>query len=244
MRKLDKCPVCEGVLYTARLVCHGCRAEFPVDRPLSPYEKLDPQHSEMLEVFLRSKGNFKTVCDKLGISYPTAKKRLDALLVELGFEEEQGKEIAMDKVHYIDLGGSQASDIVKRKLYAQGGKATIPLLDGKPCEIVMCSDGTSFTSDKLNDYRMRYDYTVFDVITDLLVKAPNGRAPKGCGHGKDDKVGYGKCTGDTVVGAVAIHYFGKCSGDSTYDPVFVLAAVLDWAGIAKNQRGYLQLIDR
>lgn len=26
-----------------------------------------------------------------------------------------------------------------------------------------------------------------------------------------------------------------------FDPVFVLAAVLDWAGIAHNERGYLTL---
>ena len=66
-------------------------------------------------------------------------------------------------------------------------------------------------------------------------------APKGNGHGKEDKVGYGKCTDDTVMGAIAINYFKKSYGESTYDPVFVLAAMLDWAGIASNNRGYISL---
>ena len=28
---------------------------------------------------------------------------------------------------------------------------------------------------------------------------------------------------------------------SVFDPVFVLAAILDWAGIVRNERGYLEL---
>lgn len=39
----------------------------------------------------------------------------------------------------------------------------------------------------------------------------------------------------------AIHYFGKKPGESCFDPAFVLAAVLEWAGIAKNGWGYIQL---
>lgn len=82
---------------------------------------------------------------------------------------------------------------------------------------------------------------MFDIIVDLLFASEGGRAPKGNGHGKADKVGYGKCTPDTVVGAIAINYFGKGYGESTLDPVFVLAAILDWADIARNCRGYIEL---
>ena len=34
---------------------------------------------------------------------------------------------------------------------------------------------------------------------------------------------------------------GKKEGESGLDPVFILAAVLDWAGIAKNGRGEIAL---
>ena len=53
----------------------------------------------------------------------------------------------------------------------------------------------------------------------------------------------GKCTEDTVVGTIAVRYFGKKLGESTYDPVFILAAMLEWAGVAHNLRGYVQLAD-
>ena len=54
-------------------------------------------------------------------------------------------------------------------------------------------------------------------------------------------MGYGKCTEDTIVGTIATKYFGKEQGESTYDPTFVIAAVLEWAEIAINQRGFVSL---
>ncbi len=44
------------------------------------------------------------------------------------------------------------------------------------------------------------------------------------------------------MGTLAYEYYGKQDGESTLDPVFVLVAVLDWANIARNCRGYIQLI--
>lgn len=147
----------------------------------------------------------------------------------------------MSIINGVNLNSKRASELVKRKLYENDGAVTIPLLDGKYCKIVVGKDGLSFTSDKLNKYKVRYEYSVFDDIVELLMGSQNYKAPKGNAHGKEDKVGYGKCTADTVVGAIAIKYAKRNLGDSAFDPVFVMAAVLDWAGIAKNCRGYIQL---
>ena len=88
----------------------------------------------------------------------------------------------------------------------------------------------------------QYELSVFDVIVELLQHSPQGKARKGNSRGPNDKVGHGRCTSDTVVGAIAIHYFGKKTGESCFDPVFVLAAILEWGGVAKNGRGFLQLL--
>ena len=134
----------------------------------------------------------------------------------------------------------KASDIVREKLLASSGTAVIPLQRGDSCTIILVDNGRAITSDKLNGFR--YELSVFDVIVELLQHSPQGKARKGNSRGPEDKVGCGRCTADTVVGAIAIHYFGKKTGESCFDPVFVLAAVLDWAGIAKNGRGYIILI--
>jgi hypothetical protein len=198
-----------------------------------------------LETFLRNRGNIKTVGETLHISYPTVKRRFDDLLVSLGLEdtEENISEVALDMKTFgkIDYDSNAPSEIIRRKLYENGGSVVIPLLDGKPCRILASSDGKSFTSDKLNRYQLSYDYSVFNCIVDLLKSSKQYKAPKGNGHGKEDKVGYGKCTEDTIVGTVAVNYFKKQYGESTYDPTFVLVAMLDWAGIAKNQRGFVSL---
>ena len=79
-----------------------------------------------------------------------------------------------------------------------------------------------------------YEYRVFDVIVELLLEN-GGRARKG--NGRNYKLGEPECDETTVVGAIAKYYAGKKYGDSVFDPVFVFAAVLEWAGIAHNERG-------
>ena len=44
-----------------------------------------------------------------------------------------------------------------------------------------------------------------------------------------------------MVGYIAKYYAKKEYGESVFDPVFVLAAVLDWADIANNERGEIVL---
>ena len=245
MSKLDfnVCPVCEKKLYISRLSCPHCKSEYPIEKSISGFDVLSLQQKEFLEVFLKSRGNIKIVGEQLQISYPTVTKRLDDLLASLGLDEKEDTEVIVDmrlfgKVNYDSV---SASEIVRRKLFESKGIITISLLDGKPCKIIASSDGKSFTSDKLNDYKLVLEYRVFDDVVELLKHSNQFRAPKGNGHGKEDKVGYGKCTEDTIVGTIATKYFRKEKGASTYDPTFVIAAVLEWAGIAINQRGFVSL---
>ena len=130
---------------------------------------------------------------------------------------------------------------VQNKLMSVGGSATIRLLNGDVCHILLDKDNTGFISDKLNNYSVFYRLEVFDVIQELLQKK-GGRVIKGAGRGKEDKVGYGKCGLDTVVGYIAYKYSGIELGGSTFDPVFVLAAILDWANLARNCRGYIEVV--
>ena len=130
---------------------------------------------------------------------------------------------------------------VKTALMNAGGSTRLRLLNGDICHVIVNSEKTGFVSDKLNNFSVCYRFEVFDVIQELLTKK-GGQAIKGTGRGKENKVGYGKCGLDTVVGYIAYHYSGIQIGGSAYDPVFVLAAILDWANIARNCRGYIEAI--
>ena len=129
---------------------------------------------------------------------------------------------------------NKISDIIKKKI-ASCKKATISLFGGKTCTI-WDVDNRFFASDKLPE---KIDYCVFDIIYDLL-KRKGGKVDKGLGRGY--RVGDKKCNRDTIMGTLAYEYYGKQDGESTLDPVFVLVAILDWANVARNCRGYIELI--
>lgn len=242
--KFGKCPVCQNKLQVSRLTCPCCMSEYPVNESLSPYDCLSESQADFLATFLKCRGNLKSVGEAVNLSYPAVKRRLDLLLIALGYVEKIGKDVRkidMSNFGSVDYESINASAVVKRKLYEHNGSVMISLLNGEPCWITATSDGAGFTSDKINNNKYKYEFRIFDIIVNLLLSSKSGRAPKGNGHGKADKVGYGKCTSDTVVGTIAIQYFGKEYGESTFDPVFVLAAILDWADIARNCRGYMEL---
>lgn len=74
--------------------------------------------------------------------------------------------------------GEKASDIVREKLLANGGTAVIPLQKGDFCTITSTDNGRAFTSDKLNRHSFKYEFSVFDVVVDLLKKSPQRKAKK------------------------------------------------------------------
>lgn len=175
----------------------------------------------------------------MNISYPTAKKKLDELLTALNLSDashkEARKEIDISGLK-VDCSSRRASEIIKAKLKDHGGHVTVYTARGLPCEIYAEADGKTFTSDKL-PISPPYEYDVFNVIVDILLKQ-GGHARKG--NGRNYKLGEAGCEENTVVGAIAKSR-GRKAGDSVYDPVFVLAAILEWAGIAENGRGELIL---
>lgn len=237
-KMISKCPGCNGTLHITTLQCPDCGMELKNDFEMSMFDTLSGEENAFLMAFLRHRGNLKDVQSELEISYPTAKKKLNELLVRLGLAEPEQEEIEMPNISNLTAvrNSTKASEIIKAKLLDNGGRVIVHTARGLPCEIIAAPDGKSFVSKKL-PVKPPYEYKVFDAIVDLLI-ANGGRARKG--NGRNYKLGHPECDENTVVGIVAI-YAGKKLGESVYDPVFVLAAVLEWAGIASNERGELVL---
>ena len=78
------CPVCSNELTVTRLRCGTCglvlESEFSVGR----FARLTREQLALLESFLRSRGNLRDMERELGISYPTVRARVDALVRALG----------------------------------------------------------------------------------------------------------------------------------------------------------------
>src|SRR5579884_3996078 len=86
-RTVTQCPVCDLSLAIAELRCQACgtalRGSFPLSR--CAFCELPAEQAKFLELFLRCRGNLRDVERALGLSYPTVRARLDALLATLGF---------------------------------------------------------------------------------------------------------------------------------------------------------------
>jgi hypothetical protein len=78
------CPICNGELAVTRLHCRSCGTTLEGDFNVGRFARLSREQFALLESFLRSRGNLKEMERELGISYPTVRARVDALLRALG----------------------------------------------------------------------------------------------------------------------------------------------------------------
>jgi hypothetical protein len=83
------CPVCGNRLSLTRLSCRSCGTELSGDFESCEFCSLSREDRETLRVFLLSRGNMKELERHLGVSYPTARARFDALLGRLGMAGER-----------------------------------------------------------------------------------------------------------------------------------------------------------
>lgn len=80
------CPVCGDTMALTRLSCPSCDTELAGNFESCEFCALGAEDREVLRVFLASRGNMKDLERHLGVSYPTARARFDALLTRLGLE--------------------------------------------------------------------------------------------------------------------------------------------------------------
>src|SRR5215470_18979796 len=84
------CPVCGERLTLTRLSCRACGTELSGEFESCEFCSLSHDDRQVLRVLLASRGNMKELERHLGVSYPTARARFDALLARLGLAAEPG----------------------------------------------------------------------------------------------------------------------------------------------------------
>jgi hypothetical protein len=80
------CPVCDERLALTRLSCPACDTELSGGFATCEFCVLSNDDRDVLRVFLASRGNMKDLERHLGVSYPTARARFDALLSKIGID--------------------------------------------------------------------------------------------------------------------------------------------------------------
>ena len=82
---ISTCPVCSGELAVTRLHCRSCGTTLEGEFSVGRFGRLTRDQLTLLESFLRSRGNLREMERELGISYPTVRSRVEALVRALGF---------------------------------------------------------------------------------------------------------------------------------------------------------------
>jgi hypothetical protein len=81
---ISTCPVCAGELAVTRLRCGSCGTTLEGEFSVGRFARLSREQTVLLESFLRSRGNLRDIERELGISYPTVRARVEALVRALG----------------------------------------------------------------------------------------------------------------------------------------------------------------
>lgn len=101
---ISTCPVCANELSVTRLHCRSCGTTLEGEFTVGRFGRLNREQLALLESFLRSRGNLREMERELGLSYPTVRSRVEALVRALGFGPRADAEEAVIE------GGEVATD--------------------------------------------------------------------------------------------------------------------------------------
>lgn len=108
------CPICQGTVEIQRAACRHCRVGFDGEFELPRLARLSAAHRRLAEALILSGGNLKALAGHLEVSYPTLRKRVDALmeaLDELRTADESRAESILDD---IEAGRTPADEGLRR----------------------------------------------------------------------------------------------------------------------------------
>jgi hypothetical protein len=115
---ISTCPVCEGELLITRLHCRSCGTALEGEFGVGRFGRLSREQLALLESFLRARGNLKEMERELGISYPTVRGRVDALVRALGLgdgEAPEAEEAYEPEANAAGAASAAASDVAAER---------------------------------------------------------------------------------------------------------------------------------
>ena len=107
---ISNCPVCDSHLTVTRLHCNTCGTTIEGEFTVGRFSRLNREQYALLESFLRSRGNLRELERELGVSYPTVRNRVEALLRALDLAD--GAPIPVDLPSAAEAAPSAPANVV------------------------------------------------------------------------------------------------------------------------------------
>jgi hypothetical protein len=116
---LTRCPSCEGELLATRLECANCHGTVENRYELGGLMRLNREQLQFVEILVKNRGNINKVADELGVSYTTARNRMDDIVEALGYHAAGGAGPAGERLDVLarlergEVSPEQALDLLK-----------------------------------------------------------------------------------------------------------------------------------
>ena len=114
------CPVCGGEYEITKCTCTKCKSELGGHFSGCDFCRLGEDESRFVLTFIKCRGSIKDVEKELGISYPTVRSRLEAVISHLGLKSTASSDdIKAERLQIIEKLGSgeinanQAAEMLK-----------------------------------------------------------------------------------------------------------------------------------
>lgn len=118
------CPVCGGAYEITRCTCSKCGSELGGHFSGCDFCQLDNEEARFVLTFLKCRGSIKEMEKELGISYPTVKSRLEAVITKLGLkttassdEIKQDRLAIIERLNQGEINADQAAELLKSLKY-------------------------------------------------------------------------------------------------------------------------------
>jgi len=112
---ISTCPICAEELSVTRLRCGHCGTTLDGDFSVGRFGRLSREQLALLESFLRSRGNLRDMERELGISYPTVRNRVEALVRALGLADGAGATTTDEVEHGTSKATMSEAEINERR---------------------------------------------------------------------------------------------------------------------------------
>ncbi len=120
---VTRCPYCGHKMDVVALKCPACgtgvTGRFQIDELFS----LSEEQMRFVKIFLKNRGNLSEVQKELGISYPTARNRLNEIVKFLGYdvkEEKINEREILEKVKNGEIDAATAISLLKGEKKNEG----------------------------------------------------------------------------------------------------------------------------
>jgi hypothetical protein len=110
----NHCPSCQHEMVISQLTCPHCGTQVEGSFELDVFSRLTPEQRSFCLLFIRCRGSLKDVGNELGISYPTARNRLDDLIIAMGFARQPLPDMRMQVLEALSQGKISAQQALEK----------------------------------------------------------------------------------------------------------------------------------